>query len=71
MRAMLEQSEGVTLEEITLENGGTVVDRAYLVTTLRSPQTWNFSNINEARSRFNEEVTTCKTDALVQKRLAR
>ena len=68
---MLEQSEGVTLEEITLENGGTVVDRAYLVTTLRSPQTWNFSNINEARSRFNEEVTTCKTDALVQKRLAR
>lgn len=71
VRRTLDDLEGVELEEISLENGGNLVDRAYHVRTLRSPQTWNFTNLNDARSRFNEEVAICKDDPFVQKRLER
>lgn len=69
IRKMLDYSEGVELEEISLKNGGEVVDQAYLVSTLRSPETWRFNNLSEAHSRFHEEVITCTDDTLVQSRL--
>ena len=38
IRRTLDHSEGVELEEISLEHDGEVVDQAYLVRTLRSPE---------------------------------
>ena len=38
IRRTLDHSEGVGLEEISLEHVGEVVDQAYLVRTLRSPE---------------------------------
>lgn len=71
VRKTLDYAEGVELEEISLQNGRAIVDQAYIVKTLRSPETWTFKAFAEARKRFDEEVEICKGNALVQQRLGR
>jgi hypothetical protein len=71
VRRTLDHSDGVELEEISLEHDGKTVDQAYVVRTLRLPETWSFKSLSEARSRFDEEVTICRDDPFVQKRLGR
>ena len=71
VKQTLDHSEGVQLEEISLQNDGTVVEKAYLIRTLRSPETWSFATLGEARSRFDEEVSICKDNQFVQSRLGR
>ena len=71
VRQTLDWSEGVELEEISLQHGGAVVDQAYVVKTLRSPETWTFKTLPEARSRFDDEVAICRDDPFVQARLDR
>lgn len=70
-RRILEQAEGVFLEEISLRHDDGVAARAYIVRTLRSPETWDFREELEARIRFNDEVAVCRSDPFVQSRLGR
>ncbi len=70
-RQTLDYSEGVELEEIGLQHAGAIVDQAYIVKTLRSPETWQFKTLADARKRFDEEVEICKSNAFVQDRLGR
>jgi hypothetical protein len=70
-RRTLRRDQGVTLEEVCLRNNGAVVDRGYVVKTLRSPQTWSFGTEAEAIAQFEDEVKTCRDDPFVQGRLRR
>ena len=71
VRQTLDFSEGVELEEIGLQHGGAIVDQAYIVKTLRLPETWKFKALADARSQFDAEVEICKSDPFVQQRLGR
>ena len=71
IRQTLNRSEGVELEEVGLRHDGQIVDRAYIVRTLRSPENWSFKSLGEAQNRFDEEVLVCRNDPFVQKRLGR
>lgn len=66
---VLNSAHGVTLKSVSLYNNGAIVDRSYVVQTLRSPETWPFSSKAEAHARFQLEVGICENDSLVQKRL--
>jgi hypothetical protein len=68
-RRVLERAEGVSLEEVSLRHDGSIAARVYFVKTLRSPETWDFQDEGEARTRFDDEVTVCRSDLLVQRRL--
>lgn len=69
-RRTLKTEKGVSLVEISLRANGNVVDRAYLVKTLRSPETWSFANEVEANARFDDEVQASRKDPFVQGRLS-
>ena len=70
-RRILERSEGVSLEEVSLRHDDGIAARVYLVKTLRSPETWDFQDEGEARIRFNDEVTVCRSNLFVQRRLGK
>jgi hypothetical protein len=70
-RKILRTAQGVTLTEISLRGNGGIVDRGYHVATLRTPETWNFSNLVEADARYLDEVGKSENDPLVQRRLNR
>lgn len=67
----MQTAQGVSLTEICLVNNGAVVDRAYHVATLRTPETWGFSSLIEADARFTDEVNRCENDPFVQSRLGK
>lgn len=70
-RRTLAQAEGVSLEEACLLDDGGITARAYVVTWLRTPETWDFQGEREARSKFDDEVAICRDDPFVQHRLTR
>ena len=70
-KKLLRSAQGVTVTEISLRNNGVVVDRAYHVATLRTPETWNFPSLAEADARYIDEVGKCENDPFVQGRLGR
>jgi len=70
-RKVLRTAQGVTLTEIALRNGDAIVDRAYHVASLRTPETWNFTSLAEADARYLDEVTQSEADPIVQRRLNR
>ena len=70
-KKLLRTAQGVKLFEISLPNNGGIVDRAFHVSTLRTPETWNFNNLTEADARYVDEVTQSESDPMVQRRLVR
>jgi hypothetical protein len=70
-RQILRSAQGVVLTKLELVNAGTVVDTAYLLQTLRTPETWNFSSLAEADAAYLKEVGLSETDDLVAKRLGK
>ncbi|NBQ40059.1 MAG: hypothetical protein EBU34_09850 [Alphaproteobacteria bacterium] len=68
---ILRKAQGVTLTEIRLHGNGGIVDRAYHVATLRTPETWNCTSLAEADALFLDEVGKSENDPLVQRRLTR
>lgn len=55
-RTMLKFRNGVTLSELSLQSGGSSVAVTYIVETSRTPETFSFSNIDDAEIGFEREV---------------
>jgi hypothetical protein len=58
-KKVLKAERGVTLTEVTLSSGSTVVAVAYVVKSRRTPEVPNFDNLAAADVGFNEEVARC------------
>ncbi len=58
-KKILKASHGVTLTEVSLRNGGAIVDCGYVVQTRRSPEVWTFGTLSEAEVRYGDEVSLC------------
>jgi hypothetical protein len=70
-KQILRSAHGVVLTKLELMNSGAVVDTAYLLETLRTPERWNFSSLAEADAAYLKELGLSETDDLVAKRLGR
>lgn len=55
-KAIVREAHGVTLTEVALHGGEEIVAKAYVVATLRTPETWSFTSLAEADARYLHEV---------------
>jgi hypothetical protein len=62
---------GVVLRKMELRNGGQVVDTAYHLGTLRTPETWVFSSLAEADAAYLKELALSQESDLVARRLGK
>lgn len=69
-RKIIAQDEGVALWQTDLVHGGVVAATSYYLPSLRTPERPGFSSESAARAAFGDEVAICRTDDLVQQRLA-
>lgn len=50
---------GVALKEVTVEHGQTILARAYAVSTKRTSEVWQSSNLEQALRDYNAELDRC------------
>lgn len=68
-REIIRSAYGVTLTKMELVNGGAVLDTAYLLKTMRTPETWHFSGLAEADAAYLQELALSEASDLVAQRL--
>ena len=57
---VLHSVEGVLLTETASPVPGGLAATAYVVSTARTPQTWQFTDLEEAKGEFDAEVKRCR-----------